>query len=93
MESNFGKILIVDDEQDIVEFIDYNLRKAGYETATAYNGDEAIRKAAVFNPDLILLDVMMPEKDGHQTIQALRKNPDLDKTIIIFLTALSDEKS
>ncbi len=93
MESNFGKILVVDDEQDIVEFINYNLKQAGYETATAYNGDEAIRKAEVFNPDLILLDIMMPEKDGLQTIQQLRRNPELDSTIIIFLTALSDEKS
>jgi two-component system alkaline phosphatase synthesis response regulator PhoP len=93
MESNFGKILVVDDEQDIVEFINYNLKQAGYETATAYNGDEAIRKAEVFNPDLILLDIMMPEKDGLQTIQQLRRNPELDNTIIIFLTALSDEKS
>lgn len=93
MESNYGKILVVDDEQDIVEFINYNLKKAGYETATAYNGDEAIRKAAIFNPDLILLDIMMPEKDGLQTIQELRHNPNLDSTIIIFLTALSDEKS
>jgi two-component system alkaline phosphatase synthesis response regulator PhoP len=93
MESNFGKILVVDDEQDIVEFINYNLKQAGYETATAGNGDEAIRKAAIFNPDLILLDIMMPEKDGLQTIQQLRRNPDLDNTIIIFLTALSDEKS
>ncbi|WP_118950320.1 response regulator transcription factor [Taibaiella helva] len=93
MESNFGKILVVDDEQDIVEFINYNLKQAGYETATAYNGDEAIRKAEVFNPDLILLDIMMPEKDGLQTIQQLRRNPNLDNTIIIFLTALSDEKS
>src|ERR1700743_2822540 len=92
MESNLGKILVVDDEQDIVELIDYNLHKAGYETITANNGDEAIRKAALFNPDLILLDVMMPEKDGLQTIQQLRRNPDLDETIIIFLTALSDEK-
>lgn len=93
MESNLGKILVVDDEQDIVEFIDYNLQKAGYDTLTANNGDEAIRKASLFNPDLILLDVMMPEKDGLQTIQQLRRNTDLDGTIIIFLTALSDEKS
>jgi two-component system alkaline phosphatase synthesis response regulator PhoP len=93
MEAKLGKILVVDDEQDIVEFISYNLKMAGYETAVAYNGDEAIRKAAIFNPDLILLDVMMPEKDGHQTIQQLRRNPDLDQTIIIFLTALSDERS
>lgn len=83
----------MDDEQDIVEFIDYNLQKAGYDTLTANNGDEAIRKASLFNPDLILLDVMMPEKDGLQTIQQLRRNPELDGTIIIFLTALSDEKS
>lgn len=93
MESNLGKILVVDDEQDIVEFINYNLKQAGYETATASNGDEAIRKAEVFKPDLILLDIMMPEKDGLQTIQQLRRNPELDSTIIIFLTALSDEKS
>jgi len=93
MESNSGKILVVDDEQDIVEFIIYNLKQAGYETASANNGNEAIRKASVFRPDLILLDVMMPEKDGHQTIQELRRNQDLDGTIIIFLTALSDEKS
>lgn len=93
MESNLGKILVVDDEQDIVEFIHYNLKQAGYETATANNGDEAIRKAETFKPDLILLDIMMPEKDGLQTIQQLRRNPDLDSTIIIFLTALSDEKS
>jgi two-component system alkaline phosphatase synthesis response regulator PhoP len=93
MESNLGKILVVDDEQDIVEFINYNLKQAGYQTATANNGDEAIRKAEVFKPDLILLDIMMPEKDGLQTIQQLRRNPELDSTIIIFLTALSDEKS
>jgi len=93
MQSNNGKVLVVDDEQDIVEFINYNLRQAGYETATAFNGDEAIRKAEVFRPDLILLDVMMPEKDGLQTIQQLRRNPELDSTIIIFLTALSDERS
>jgi two-component system alkaline phosphatase synthesis response regulator PhoP len=93
MESNLGKILVVDDEQDIVEFINYNLKQAGYETATANNGDEAIRKAEIFRPDLILLDIMMPEKDGLQTIQQLRRNPELDNTIIIFLTALSDEKS
>lgn len=88
-----GKILIVDDEQDIVEILEYNLQSAGYATATAGNGMEAIHKAAVFQPDLILLDVMMPEKDGYQTIRQLRHNKDLDNTIIIFLTALTDEKS
>jgi len=93
MDNNFGKILIVDDEPDIVAFIAYNLVQAGYEIDKAFNGDEAIFKASKFQPDLILLDVMMPEKDGHKTIQQLRRNPDLDNTIIIFLTALSDEKS
>lgn len=88
-----GKILIVDDEQDILEILEYNLQNSGYETVTAANGDEAIRQARQFHPDLILLDVMMPEMDGYQTIKQLRKNPDLDKTIIIFLTAMSDEKS
>lgn len=93
MENYLGKILIVDDEQEIVEFIDYNLKNAGYETATAYNGEDAIRTAIKFNPDLILLDVMMPEKDGFQTIKEIRNKPQLDNTIVIFLTAMSDEKS
>jgi two-component system alkaline phosphatase synthesis response regulator PhoP len=88
-----GKILIVDDEPDILEILEYNLQNAGYETATAGNGDEAIRQARQFHPDLILLDVMMPEMDGYQTIRQLRKNRDLDNTIVIFLTAMSDEKS
>lgn len=88
-----GKILIVDDEPDILEILEYNLQNSGYETATASNGDEAIRMARQFHPDLILLDVMMPEMDGYQTIKQLRKNPELDKTIIIFLTAMIDEKS
>lgn len=93
MENSLGKVLIVDDEQDIIEIINYNLKKAGYETETASNGDEAIQKAGFFQPDLILLDVMMPGRDGHQTIKILRQKQELDKTIIIFLTALSDEKS
>lgn len=93
MENYLGKILIVDDEPEIVEFIEYNLRNAGYDTATATNGAEGIRTATKFNPDLILLDVMMPEKDGFQTLKEVRLKPQFDKTIVIFLTALSDEKS
>jgi len=93
MENSLGKILIVDDEQDIVELMEYNLQDAGYETLAAHNGADAIRKAGQFVPDLILLDVMMPEKDGFQTIKELRSKPQLDHTIVIFLTALSDEKS
>lgn len=88
-----GKVLIVDDEQDIIDLIEYNLFKAGYETATANDGATAIRIAKTMIPDLILLDVMMPEKDGLQTLKELRTNKALDHTVIIFLTALSDEKS
>lgn len=88
-----GKILVVDDEQSIVEFICYNLEKAGYEVAASNNGNDAIRVAKHFNPDLILLDVMMPGKDGFQTIKELRQMPSLDATIVIFLTAMTDEKS
>lgn len=93
MENSLGKILIVDDEQDIVELMEYNLQDAGYETLSASNGADAVRKAVQFVPDLILLDVMMPEKDGFQTIKEIRNKPQLDHTIVIFLTALSDEKS
>lgn len=93
MEQSLGKILLVDDEPDILEVVSFNLERTGYETQTANSGYEAIKTAAKFIPDLILLDVMMPEMDGLQTLRSLRKNPDLDKTIIIFLTALTDEAS
>lgn len=93
MEVLPGKILIVDDEPDIVEFINYNLKGKGYLTATAKDGAEAIRKAKDFRPDLILMDVMMPNKDGIQSVKELRQMPDFENTAIIFLTALSDEKS
>ncbi len=93
MEVLPGKILIVDDEPDIVEFITYNLKGKGYLTATAKDGVEAIRKARDFHPDLILLDIMMPNKDGIETLRDLRKMPDFEDTAIIFLTARSDEKS
>jgi two-component system alkaline phosphatase synthesis response regulator PhoP len=87
------KILIVDDEPDIIEFINYNLKSKGYLTETASNGAEALRKAKSFQPDLFLLDIMMPEKDGIQTLRELRIMPDFEKTPVIFLTALRDEKS
>jgi len=86
------KILIVDDEPDIVQFLTYNLKSKGYVIATASDGVEAIRKAKEFKPDLILLDVMMPNKDGITTIRELRQMPDFEHTAIILLTALSDEK-
>ncbi len=93
MELLPGKILIVDDEPDIVEFITYNLRSKGYSISTAKDGAEAIRKAKDFRPDLILMDVMMPNKDGIQAVKELRQLPDFEHTAIIFLTALNDEKS
>lgn len=88
-----GKILVVDDEPDIVEFISYNLKNKGYQIATAGDGIEAVKKAKDFKPDLVLLDVMMPNKDGMQALREIRQTPGLENIAIIFLTALSDEKS
>ena len=93
MEVFPGKILIVDDEPDIVEMISYNLKNKGYLISAAYDGVEAIRKAKDFRPDLILLDYMMPQKDGLETVKELRLLPEFEDTAIIFLTALNDEKS
>jgi two-component system alkaline phosphatase synthesis response regulator PhoP len=92
MEVFQGKILIVDDEPDIVEFIRYYLKNKGYLINAASNGVEAIRKAKEFRPDLILLDVMMPIKDGIETARELRRMSEFDNTAIVFLTAKSDEK-
>ena len=92
MEVFPGKILIVDDEPDIVEFISYNLKSKGYLISTARDGVEAVRKARDFRPDLILLDIMMPNKDGIETIKELRTMHEFDETVIIFLTAINDEK-
>ena len=87
------KILLIDDEQDILEILSYNLEKEGYEVFTANNGHEGIEKAKQILPDLILLDVMMPEKDGIETCQDLRKIKELQKTLIVFLSARSEEFS
>lgn len=87
------KILIVDDEPDILEIINYNLKSKGYLIETAADGVEAIRKAKIFMPDLIILDMMMPKKDGLETLKDLRLMPDFEKTPIIFLTAMRDEQS
>jgi two-component system alkaline phosphatase synthesis response regulator PhoP len=92
MEVFPGKILIVDDEPDIVEFISYNLKNKGYLISTAHDGVEAMRKARDFRPDLILLDIMMPHKDGLETLRELRALPEFKDTAVIFLTALNDEK-
>jgi two-component system, OmpR family, alkaline phosphatase synthesis response regulator PhoP len=85
------KVLVADDESDILEIITENLRGEGFLVETATNGDEAIAKAKVFLPDLIILDVMMPKKSGMEACEILRNNRDFDQTIIVFLTALDDE--
>ncbi|QNS40260.1 response regulator transcription factor [Chryseobacterium manosquense] len=87
------KILLIDDEQDILEILSYNLEKEGYDVSTALNGIEGIEKAREIFPDLILLDVMMPEKDGIETCQDLRKIKELQQTLIVFLSARSEEFS
>jgi two-component system, OmpR family, alkaline phosphatase synthesis response regulator PhoP len=86
-------ILIVDDEPDILEFLEYNLLKAGYDVALAENGNKAIEKAIEINPDLILLDIMMPDKDGIETCTTLRNMPEFKNTLIVFLTARSEDFS
>ena len=86
------KILLVDDEPDILEFISYNLSSEGYKVYTAVNGEEAIEKAKSKSPNLILLDVMMPIMDGIEACENLRKIPKLgEKLIIVFLTARSED--
>ena len=87
------KILLIDDEVDILEMLSYNLEKEGYLVATANNGNEGIQKAKEMIPDLILLDVMMPEKDGIETCQDLRQIKELHNTLIVFLSARSEEFS
>ena len=85
------KILIADDEPDILEIIQFNLQTEGYEVFTAKNGDEAIDQAKKHQPDLIILDIMMPGKNGIDVCNILRMQPAFKETLIIFLSALSDE--
>lgn len=93
MESSAKKILIADDEPDILEIVSYNLSKEGYEIYTAKDGKEAIEKAKQLRPDLIILDIMMPKKTGVEVCRILRSQTLFEDTLIIFLTALSDEAS
>ena len=81
------KILLVDDEPDILEIIRYNLTAQGYTVFTANNGQKAIKKAKKVKPHLIILDVMMPEMDGIEACEQIRKIPELENTLITFLTA------
>lgn len=85
------KVLIADDEPDILEILKYNLSNEGYEVFTARDGDEAIEKARRHQPELIVLDVMMPRKTGVEVCQILRTQPAFRETLIMFLTALNDE--
>ena len=87
------KILIVDDEKDILEFLSYNLQKEGFEIFTASNGSAALKIAKKEVPNLIILDVMMPEMDGIETCEKIREIEALDSTLILFLTARSEEYS
>lgn len=86
-------ILVVDDERDILDLIEYNLKIEGFDVLKAENGEEGIRKAKESRPDLILLDIMMPKMDGLEAVEIVRRDKDLKKTPIIFLTAKSDEKT
>ncbi|WP_300564926.1 response regulator transcription factor [Flavobacterium sp.] len=87
------KILLVDDEADILEIVGYNLTQEGYQVFTAENGKEAVQKAKKHIPHLIIMDVMMPEMDGMEACEIIRKAPELSQTIITFLTARSEDYS
>jgi two-component system alkaline phosphatase synthesis response regulator PhoP len=92
-EINTASILLVDDEPDILEFLKYNLKKENYRVYTAANGKDAIQMAKKNIPDLILLDIMMPEMDGIETCKHMKEIPALKETYIVFLTARSEDYS
>jgi two-component system, OmpR family, alkaline phosphatase synthesis response regulator PhoP len=87
------KILLVDDEQDILDFLGYNLRKEGFDVSVASNGKDAIELAKKVHPHLVILDVMMPEMDGIETCREMREIPELKNTMIAFLTARNEDYS
>lgn len=91
MDSSARKVLIADDEPDIREILQFNLEKEGYKVFLAVDGDDAVEKARRHLPDLVVLDIMMPGKTGVEVCGILRTIPSLKETLIIFLTALSDE--
>jgi len=93
MQPSNIKILLVDDEDDILEIVGYNLKKEGYDIYTATNGVEAVKKAKEINPHLILLDVMMPEMDGVEACEKIREIPELSNVIISFFTARGEDYS
>ncbi len=93
METTDIKILLVDDEADILEFLGYNLAREGYRVEKAKNGKQAIQIAREFKPHLVILDVMMPEMDGMETCDAMRNMPQLNDPLIVFLTARGEDYS
>ncbi len=93
METKDRTILIADDEPDILEIINFNLSAEGYRVITAANGNQALESAKLHKPDLIMLDIMMPGKTGLEVCKHLRSLDEFKNTIIIFLTALNDEKT
>lgn len=93
MSAEKTKILLVDDEPDILEFMSYNLNKEGFEVFTSTNGKDAIRIASIEKPSLIILDVMMPDLDGIETCRVIRETPELKEVLIAFLTARNEDYS
>jgi two-component system alkaline phosphatase synthesis response regulator PhoP len=93
MEKPEARILLADDESDILEFLSYNLRKEGFEVFCARNGAEALDLAEKYRPDLIILDVMMPVMDGYEACRNIRKNNELQETVVAFLTARGEDLS
>jgi two-component system alkaline phosphatase synthesis response regulator PhoP len=87
------KILLVDDEKDILEFLSYNLRNEGFKIHTASNGREAVRMAVEIKPHLVLMDVMMPQMDGIAACEEIRGNKELENTLVAFLTARGEDYS
>lgn len=92
MKQTTTRILIVDDEPNIVIAIEFLLKREGHDVETAYNGAEALEKAGRFQPDLLILDVMMPGMDGFEVARHIRENPDLDEVKIVFLTAKGTQR-
>ncbi|MFN5784630.1 MAG: response regulator transcription factor, partial [Flavobacteriia bacterium] len=86
-------ILLVDDEPDIIEFLQYNLKKEGYKVFTATNGEEGVKMTQQMNPSLILMDIMMPKMDGIEACQVIRKDLNITQPIIAFLTSRSEDYS
>jgi two-component system alkaline phosphatase synthesis response regulator PhoP len=93
MSADRTKILLVDDEPDILEFMSYNLNKEGFEVFTSTNGKDAIRIATLEKPSLIILDVMMPDLDGIETCRVIRETPELKEVLVAFLTARNEDYS